>query len=103
MLVAPIRGRVRLRLSLREPDALIPFDPNVQIIVNGATVADLRSTNGRIAGSWTLTARSTGPNEVIIQTDQVINPRRQHLGDDGRDLGLKLEELSWAAEIPSQP
>ena len=103
MLVAPIRGRVRLRLWLREPDALIPFDPNVQIIVNGATVADLRSTNGRIAGSWTLTARSTGPNEVIIQTDQVINPRRQHLGDDGRDLGLKLEELSWAAEIPSQP
>jgi hypothetical protein len=102
MLLAPIRGKARLHLRLREPDGLIPLAPRIALFFNGTPLAEIRSANGLISGTWSVLARDSEPNELIIEVDRVFNARRQRQGQDDRDLGLKLDEMSWSAEIPSQ-
>jgi hypothetical protein len=35
-----------------------------------------------------------------IETDRIVNPLREHLGPDPRDLGLRLDQLEWIALEP---
>jgi hypothetical protein len=100
--LAPMRGRGLLQLSMRVPDALKAPAPTIQIRLNGTIVGRLRPHDGRIVSRWSLLGRSNAPNELIIETDRIVNPSGQHRTDDHRDLGLELLGLSWTPEEASQ-
>ncbi len=55
--------------------------------------------HGRI---WNIARQRYFEISVLPVGGQAINPRRQHLSDHSRDLGLELLELSGPAEIPSR-
>jgi len=64
--------------------------------------------NGRVIDRFTGSARierhyllpSETPNELRLDLDRIVNPAREHLGDDARDLGLRLQALGWVATAP---
>jgi hypothetical protein len=39
---------------------------------------------------------SDAAHEVVFDLSNAVNPARQHLGGDTRDLGLQLRTISWS-------
>ncbi|MGZ5493412.1 MAG: ArnT family glycosyltransferase [Thermoanaerobaculia bacterium] len=90
----PIAGKARLRLRLFVPLHVMPLPPSITVRLNGAVIESLRPRTPFIdivhdgdGSAYALT----------IETDRVVNPQREKLGGDPRDLGLRLDRLEWIA------
>ncbi|GAC1432976.1 MAG: hypothetical protein NVSMB68_05420 [Thermoanaerobaculia bacterium] len=90
----PIEGRSRLRLRLFVPLHVIKPAPSITVRVNGAVTAAIRPSTPFVDLVQDFGAHS-GVRTIEIDTDRVINPLRQHVGRDARDLGLRLDRLEW--------
>jgi hypothetical protein len=93
--LAPIRGRAVLSLSLYVPLDVLHVPPTITVTLNGVRVDRFTEPDADISRSWQVSSRSDGPNELMIETDRVVNPAAQHSGGDRRDLGLRLDSLGW--------
>ena len=90
----PIAGKARLRLRLFVPLHVMPSPPSITVRLNGAVIESLRPR----APFIDIVHDSDGSAHVLtIETDRVVNPRREKLGEDPRDLGLRLDRLEWIA------
>ena len=36
------------------------------------------------------------PNELVIETDRVVNPAKEHIIPDPRDLGVRVSDIEWS-------
>lgn len=88
-------GDARLRLRLYVPLDTLPAPPVIEVAVNGAVVARFTASASTIEKTWTVPARGARANELRITTSGVVNPARIGQSTDARDLGLRLEALSW--------
>jgi hypothetical protein len=93
--LAPVAGRATLSMSLYVPLDVLQVRPTITVTLNGARVDRFREANADISRTWQVNARSDGQNELIIETDRIVNPAAQHLGGDPRDLGLRLNSIGW--------
>lgn len=82
-LFPPIDGRAVVSIDAEG------FSQNVEVIVNGRTAGTFVA-RGRRRLSWTVDARSTEWNEIIIRTGGVF-----HAPGDPRALGLQLFSIGW--------
>jgi hypothetical protein len=84
----------RLRMRIFVPLHVMKAAPAITIRMNGATVAQFH-----VKQPFTDLVHDFGPQShtLEIETDRVVNPLRQHLGQDPRDLGLRLDQLEWIA------
>lgn len=89
----PLSGKAMLALSI-EP-VLEKGPPVVELRLNG-NVIDRFAVAQRMRRSWTVNARAGAWNELVITSDRAVNPARDGLGDDPRDLSLRLLGYDWA-------
>jgi hypothetical protein len=93
IVLQPIAGGGELRLS-----ATVPIDkeppPQVTISIDGQP-ADRFMATARDFSRRYVVAPSPNAHEVLIELSGALNPARQHLSDDARDLGLQLRTVSW--------
>jgi len=88
-------GRAELRLRFHLPtDGKHPF-PVVTISLNGQIVDRFRPATAGVEKTYAVAGRGTTPNDLVIETDGVINLGRAGIAPDSRDLGIQLQELSW--------
>jgi hypothetical protein len=86
----PARRRAHLLLSFYVPLDVLRAQPNVEVRLNGATVARVHATAPNLDIERDVDAKSDGPNELVIETDQTVQPP-----NDLRTLGLRLNALEW--------
>jgi hypothetical protein len=92
----PPIGKGHLALSLYVPLDGLPAPPTLQIFFNGRLIDTIHSKKAEIDVSYDLEGNRDRKSELIIRTDRVVNPQRQHLLNDARDLGVRLRSLSWS-------
>jgi hypothetical protein len=89
--------RATLALQLYIPLDALPGPPTITIRLNGAVVQRFVMTTKQIERSYAVTPRGDAANELVLETDRVVNPAAAHLRPDARDLGVRLQGLEWKA------
>jgi hypothetical protein len=96
-MLPPIAPRVRLGLGFGIPKELVKVAPTLTVQLNGRIVDRMRCSSEVTSKAWEVAAKTDGPNELVLSVDAVVNPLRQHLSSDPRDLGLRLDSYRWIA------
>jgi hypothetical protein len=65
--------------------------------MNGAA-KQILCKDEEMTAAWDVAARPDAPNELVLEIAPVLNPQREHLGGDSRDLGLQLFAYDWRRE-----
>jgi hypothetical protein len=94
VLLPSTHGSGTLLLRGKLHDAL-PSRPTLEVRWNGETIDRFTATTADVERSWTLPSRDAGPNELRIITSATIVPAQHGNSIDTRELGLRLDRLSW--------
>jgi hypothetical protein len=94
------RGRARLALHMYVPLDALKVPPNITITLNGAVLDHIHAIAPNVVRTYSVTAREQGVNELVIETDRVVNPAKEHIGGDARDLGVRVSNIEWGTEPP---
>ena len=86
----PPARRAHLLLSFYVPLDVLRAQPNVEVRLNGATIARVHATAPNLDIERDVDARADAANELVIETDQAVKPV-----NDPRILGLRLNRLEW--------
>jgi hypothetical protein len=77
----------------------VPLDgkrrPVVDVTFNGNRIDRFECSTKFVARDYIVPSRLAEMNELRIDVSDVVNPAREHLSGDTRDLGLKLLRYSW--------
>ena len=90
----PLSGNARLAFNVYAPLDALRAPPNVVVRLNGQIVDRFRATRQFTNREMVVPARA-GPNILTIDTDQTVTPAAQHLSDDTRTLGLRINAIEW--------
>ena len=88
----PLDGRAALTLRLEPAPEKGP--PVISVHLNGKAI-DTFAVHGRMEKTWNVDATAGGWNELVITSDRVVNPAREGIGTDGRDLSIQLLGYDW--------
>lgn len=92
----PASGKQALRLTFDVPDELMGDPPVVTVKLNGTIVARFKAPEAHLARDYYVQPAPDGAVNILeLSVDKSLNPARQHLGDDPRELGLLVRFLSW--------
>jgi hypothetical protein len=94
-LLPPIAGNARLSVGFDLPTELVPRQPAITVTLNGQVIDRFVCTMSSVKKSWIVPARGDAWNQLVMTLDQVINPAKEGLAPDARDLGLNLTSYSW--------
>lgn len=95
MLLPPIAGKARLTLNFDLPTELAPRHPNVDVYVNGQLVDRIVCTTVSVTRTVVVPSRGDAWNQLVISMDKVLNPAKEGILPDDRDLGLELTSYGW--------
>jgi hypothetical protein len=87
------RGAV-LSMRMYVPIDTIP-PPTIEVWLNGTLVERFVGSKANIEKAWRLPSRQDAPNELRIATSGVAIPARARASADTRELGLRMDGLSW--------
>jgi hypothetical protein len=93
--LAVLRGSGKLQMRVYVPLNALPTPPTIEVRMNGVTVERFTGSPADIEKSWIVPSRPDAPNELRILTSATVNPAKLGQSDDARDLGLRLDSLSW--------
>jgi hypothetical protein len=94
-LLPPLRGSGKLHVRMYVPIDTLPAPPDIEVSVNGNVLERFRGSDATMEKTWTVPSRTGAPNELRITTSGVVNPAKLGGSDDSRDLGLRIDALSW--------
>jgi len=94
-LLPGMQGTAKLRLAFDIPTELIRRHPTVEIRLNDQIVDRILCTTASVSKNWVVRSRAGAPNRLEISIDRVLNPAKEHISGDSRDLGLKLTDYGW--------
>ncbi|HEX7190126.1 MAG TPA: hypothetical protein VF381_01015 [Thermoanaerobaculia bacterium] len=97
VLLPPIPGRASLSLRIYVPLDVMHVAPNIDIRLNGVKLDTVHASDANITRTYAVTARGDAPNELVIETDRVVNPAKEHIVNDARDLGVRVSDIEWGA------
>jgi hypothetical protein len=89
-----IRGTGTLTLRAKLHDAM-PSRPTIEVRWNGQIIDRFIATTDDVQRSWSLPSRGDAPNELRISTTLTVVPAKVGDSIDTRELGLRLDRLSW--------
>ena len=72
----------------------LPEPPSIDIVVNGQLVERFVPRDSEMEKRWVVPSRQGEANELRIITSATVVPV-QRGGSDGRELGLRINGLSW--------
>lgn len=92
--LAPVGERGALRMKFYVPLDGLSKPPVVTVSFNGVVLERFTAATADVDKRWTVTSRQGQgqPNELIVETDEVVKPP-----GDPRELGLELLSLAWRA------
>lgn len=99
LLPAAIDDQALLALRFHVPLDAMSSPPMVTITLDGAPVDRFVATRASVERSYVVAAPGDRWHELALQTDRVINLKKQGLGDDSRDLGLRLDAIAWSSRV----
>ncbi len=85
---------IELRARFYVPVDTTPRPPAVSVVWNGKLVERVVPPGNTLDLRYVLTSQEAA-NVLDLEVDVWANPSRDGTGDDARDLGLQLIELSW--------
>lgn len=91
----PLEGKGRLYVRAYVPIDTLPAPPLIAVMLNGTVIELFTAADTAFEKSWIVASRSGMPNDLRITTSAVVNPSKMGLSADTRDLGLRVEALSW--------
>jgi hypothetical protein len=97
VLLPPHLERMRLALDLYVPLDALPSPPHVTVSFNGAVIDRIRATEKNVQRTYDVTARTGALNELVIETDETVNPAERGLKSDARDLGVRVNDVAWSS------
>lgn len=97
VLLPPLSGRASLSLRIYVPLDVMRVPPNIDIRLNGVKLDTIHATDANEQRTYAVTARGDAPNELVIETDRVVNPAKEHIVNDARDLGVRVSDIEWGA------
>ena len=86
----PPAPHAHLLLSFYVPLDVLGAQPNVEVRLNGATIARAHATTPNLDIERDVDARAGAMNELVIETNRAVKPP-----NDPRILGLRLNALEW--------
>ena len=89
----PPARRAHLLLSFYVPLDVLRAQPNVEVCLNGATIARAHAATPNLDIERDVDARADAANELVIETDRAVKPP-----NDPRVLGLRLNALEWGTK-----
>jgi hypothetical protein len=89
-----IPGGAVLSMRMYVPIDTIP-PPTIEVWLNDALVERFIGAQAHMAKSWRVPSRQDGPNELRIRTSGVAVPAKVSGSGDTRELGLRMDGLSW--------
>ena len=82
-----------LRLHFSVATEIVPLHPMVTVVLNGVIIDRISIAEEQNEKTYDVTPAAGGaPNTLELSIDRTLNPARQHIGTDARDLGV----LVWA-------
>lgn len=90
-----IRGSGVVSVQLWVPVAWLPAPPTIDVFWNGQPIDRFTPTTKEVERSWTVPSRGDQPNELRLVTSATVIPARNGKSNDRRELGLRLDRLSW--------
>jgi MFS family permease len=93
--LSAVPGPARLHFDFHFPSDGKQSFPVVTISLNGQIVDRFRPADSAVEKTYTVAGRGNAPNDLVIETDGVVNLSRAGIAHDARDLGLELLGLSW--------
>lgn len=89
---APALLRIRFSIAVE----IVPEHPTVTVMFNGAIVDRVTINDEHNEKTYEVTPAAGGaPNVLELSIDKTLNPAKQHLGNDARDLGILVRALSF--------
>ena len=95
-LLPPIRGRASLTLRMYVPLDVMHVAPNIDVWLNGVKLERIHAAEANFERTYVVNARADGSNELVIETDRVVNPAKEHIIPDPRDLGVRVSDIEWS-------
>ena len=96
MSLQPIAGKASLMLEFSVPTELVPRRPVAEVALNGRIIDRFAvASAGVVRKEWIVESRDDGRNELVLTMDKVLNPKKEGLIPDERDLGLQLHQYWW--------
>jgi len=92
-----LAGNGRLSLRMYAPLDAIQPPPAIDVYVNGSLLEHIVPAVADIERSWVVPSRKDAPNEVRILTSATVNPSRAGNSTDTRELGLRIDALTWTS------
>jgi hypothetical protein len=93
----PLEGKGRLYVRFYVPVDTLPSPPVIEVALNGNVIERFTATDTGFEKSWIVASRAGRPNDLRITTSAVVNPAKMGHSGDTRDLGLRVEALSWTS------
>lgn len=90
-----VAGNARLTLNGDIPTELVPRKTTMEVRVNGQAIDRFLCEKEAVEKTWIVPALADRPNEIVIAVDKVINPAKEGINPDGRDLGFRLRTYGW--------
>lgn len=89
----PMEGPATLTLRFEPVPEKGP--PVIEVQLNGQMIERF-AASGLTEKKWNVTPRADGWNELVITADRAVNPAREGISGDARDLSLQLLGYDWA-------
>ena len=93
-----VHGNGKLHLRVYVPLDALPSPPAIEVRLNGNTIERFAGSTNEIEKTWIIPSRADAPNELRILTSATVNPARRGGSDDTRNLGLRVDALSWTPQ-----
>jgi hypothetical protein len=91
----PVPGKGRLSIRMYVPVDTIHPPPTIEIDLNGVLLDRFVGSEAEIARSWIVESRTNATNELRMVTSATVNLSRVSHSSDTRDLGLRINALTW--------
>ena len=98
ILLPYLQGSGIVSMRLWVPVAWLPAPPSVDVYWNGQLIDHFTTTTPYVDRSWTLSSRGDAANELRLVTSATVVPAGRGKSTDTRELGLRLDRLSWMPE-----
>jgi hypothetical protein len=98
LLLPAVGGEGRLWIRAHVPVDTLQHPVTLTLSEDGRTIGSVLCTKPDMEAAW-IVPDATRPMTVTLRVSEAVNPKRMHLADDARDLGLKLESYSWRRMI----
>ncbi|HEX7708719.1 MAG TPA: hypothetical protein VF701_19820 [Thermoanaerobaculia bacterium] len=91
----PVTSKGRLAMTIYVPIDTLAVPPVVAIYLNGVLLETIEESEAYIERTWLVDSRTEELNELRIVTSDSVSPARVSGSQDTRELGLRINALSW--------